>query len=51
LNNNPFLSLSRQRERAGVRVDMISDGFPLTFILSPVGRGYYKEVYCNMKYF
>jgi hypothetical protein len=31
--------LSRQRERDGVRVDMLSDGFPLAFILSPWGRG------------
>jgi hypothetical protein len=31
--------LSRRRERVGVRVDMISGIFPLTFLLSPVGRG------------
>lgn len=30
--------LSRWRERAGVRVNKIMD-FPLTFILSPKGRG------------
>jgi hypothetical protein len=30
-----YIPLSRWRERAGVRVDMI---FPLTFILSPGGE-------------
>jgi len=35
IQGNPINPLSRQRERVGVRVDMI---LPLTFILSPRGE-------------
>jgi len=33
----PILTLSRERERVGVRVD--TNYIPLTFVLSPQGRG------------